>query len=149
MPEFQLDLTDADGNHNEVFDWYHMQDEFTQGYVQAMFWTAPEDMGRPGRDVSAADLSQEARQDIACDCNVFQRQAAALLYHAEAGETSYDREQAGIDFWLTRNGHGAGFWCRDLPNMPYVGDIGERLSNCARWFGECDIYEGDDHLIYC
>ena len=141
MPEFQLDIGDDAG-------WFDMQDEFTQGYVKAMFWTAPEDMGRPGCDVSVADLSAEARENIACDCNVFQRQAASLLYHAETGEPSYDREQAGIDFWLTRNGHGAGFCTRGLglPTMPYVG---ARLGDVARWFGECDIYEGDDHLIYC
>src|SRR4051812_29933619 len=31
-------------------------------------------------------------------------------------------EQAGHDFWLTRNGHGAGFWDRGL------GAVGERLT---------------------
>ena len=41
-------------------------------------------------------------------------------------------ESIGHDFWLTRNGHGTGFWDRGL------GDVGDRLSEIARRFGECD-----------
>ena len=51
-------------------------------------------------------------------------------------------ERAGHDFWLTRNGHGAGFWDRGL------GDLGDRLSAAAKVYGECDLYPGDDGLIY-
>lgn len=38
-------------------------------------------------------------------------------------------EQLGRDFWLTREGHGAGFWDRGL------GERGERLSDSATGFG--------------
>jgi hypothetical protein len=47
----------------------------------------------------------------------------------------------GVDLWLTRNRHGAGFWDRGL------GDLGKRLTNAAR-LGEYDAYQGDDGLIY-
>ena len=53
-----------------------------------------------------------------------------------------DPEQDGHDFWLTRNGHGAGFWDRGL------GDVGDRLTDIAHGFGECDLYAGDDGRVY-
>ena len=52
-------------------------------------------------------------------------------------------DQCGHDFWLTRNGHGAGFWDRG------TGPVGDRLSEAARVYGEVDLYVGDDSLIYC
>lgn len=53
-----------------------------------------------------------------------------------------DPEQAGHDFWLTRNRHGDGFWDRGL------GERGERLSDAARVYSSVDLYVGDDGLIY-
>jgi hypothetical protein len=43
---------------------------------------------------------------------------------------AYGWGEFGHDVWLTRNGHGAGFWDRDM------GDMGERLSEVARSLGE-------------
>lgn len=63
----------------------------------------------------------------------------------QRGERSYTQEMiyvAGIDFWLTRNGHGAGFWDRGL------GDVGTRLTCAAHNYGSVDLYAGDDGLIY-
>ena len=51
-------------------------------------------------------------------------------------------EQFGHDFWLTRNGHGAGFWDRGL------GALGSELSEAARSFGTVDVYEGGDNWLY-
>lgn len=47
-------------------------------------------------------------------------------------------DQVAHDFILTRNRHGAGFWDRG------AGDVGERLSDMARPYGETDVYVGDD-----
>ena len=46
----------------------------------------------------------------------------------------------GHDFWLTRNGHGAGFWDRSdcLPE-----DAGERLTDAAEKYGEVDLTVDD------
>ncbi len=51
-------------------------------------------------------------------------------------------EYFGHDFWLTRNGHGAGFWDRGLK------DLGDRLSNAAEVYGSVYLYVGDDGEIY-
>jgi hypothetical protein len=50
--------------------------------------------------------------------------------------------QIGHDFWLTRNGHGTGFWDRGL------GVIGERLTAACKKYGEIDLYVGDDNFIH-
>jgi hypothetical protein len=50
--------------------------------------------------------------------------------------------QAGHDFWLTRNHHGAGFWDRGL------GALGERLTVSANASGEVWLYIGDDGKVY-
>lgn len=52
-------------------------------------------------------------------------------------------DRAGHDFWLTRNGHGAGFWDRGM------GKLGDRLADAARAYGSVDLYVGDDKKIYC
>jgi hypothetical protein len=51
-------------------------------------------------------------------------------------------ERAGHDFWLTRNGHGAGFWDRGL------GTLGNRLSAAAKVYSGCDLFVGDDARVY-
>ncbi len=45
---------------------------------------------------------------------------------------------AGHDFWLTRSGHGAGFWDRGL-----TGGLGERLTEASKAYGS-----PDDHNPY-
>lgn len=54
-------------------------------------------------------------------------------------------EQVGHDFWLTRNGHGAGFW--DRAEIYGDDDNAERLSDSARSFGSREIFEHNGQLI--
>ncbi len=63
-------------------------------------------------------------------------------HYADLEASGLSSEQAGHDFWLTRNGHGAGFWDRGL------GALGERLSKESKPYGSCDLYVGDDGQIY-
>lgn len=52
---------------------------------------------------------------------------------AKSALAGMDPAQAGHDFWLTREGHGAGFWDRGL------GVAGDRLSDAAKTFGAGDL----------
>jgi NAD/NADP transhydrogenase alpha subunit len=70
------------------------------------------------------------------DCQQFQADNAELL--AQVGTI----KQHGHDFWLTRNGHGAGFWDRGY------GEIGRKLTDAAHAWGSSDIYIGDDGKLY-
>ena len=49
--------------------------------------------------------------------------------------------QFGHDFWLTRNGHGAGFWDRGL------GEFGDILTKWASTFGEVNLFVNADNEI--
>lgn len=149
MPEFQMN-----GKFDPAFE---ALDYFTQGYIEAMFyteeapgvtteeWQATEDHNEgsfPG-DVGFADLAPETLARIIADCKRFQEQNAADLTEAyDNGRINgYDETRAGHDFWYTRNGHGTGFWDSDL------GDVGNKLSNIARHH-EVSAYLGDDGKIY-
>lgn len=47
-----------------------------------------------------------------------------------------------LAMWLTRNGHGTGFWDRGL------GERGDALTKSAESFGDAVLYVGDDGRIY-
>lgn len=54
----------------------------------------------------------------------------------------WDADQFGHDFWLTRNGHGAGFWDRGK------GELGDWLTALVKPYGSQDLYVGDDGRVY-
>lgn len=120
-------------------------DAFTQGYVTAALWTGntendPEGNGGDdfeSADLDADDIDRDTLAAMVVQCADFQAaNAADLAEHSNP-------HQAGVDFWLTRNGHGAGFWDRGL------GALGDRLTAASHTYGECSLYLGDDGLIYC
>lgn len=110
MPEFQLD---KGGAVTSSIRWDDL-DAFTQGYIEALFFTdSGSDEGRLG-DAGFADLTPEALQLCIADCARFQTDphVEPLLSSAYNCE-GYDAEAAGSDFWFTRNGHGVGYWDRE------------------------------------
>ena len=52
-------------------------------------------------------------------------------------------EQLGHDLWLSRNGHGAGFFDRG-----YDEDVEKKLEDAARLLKGTDLYVGDDGKIH-
>ncbi len=108
-----------------------------------------------------SDLAPETLAAMIADCERFRRENKRLLESIGcargSGEYSQD-EQAGHDFWLTRNDHGAGFWDGDWTwsgdvddEVKAAGDPGKLLSARCGWrtnFPEVDLYYGDDGLIY-
>ena len=139
---------------------------FIGGYIEAALWTTSigsdfaaahnEKSGEDWREDSSmmdfgfteSDLSADCLERVEEECRAFcESNYADLLLYAD-GRT-YDPSQgdawdyAGHDFLLTRDGHGAGFWDRGL------GELGERLSDNARPYGESGFYVGDDETIYC
>ncbi len=121
-------------------------DTFTTAYIEAALWSSTDQSddqgGRPLDDTyGIEDLSEEAIKGMASDCAAFQEANRYLMDEAEE-QHGMDDEQAGHDFWLTRNGHGAGFWDR---GMEEIGDV---LSDAAKSYGSCDLYVGDDGQLY-
>lgn len=110
--------------------------EFELAYIECMIWASQsEDEGSVTEDHSVTDLSDEANKQAVEDCNSFCNDNAELMQ-------SLDLAQCGHDFWLTRNGHGAGFWDRGY------GKVGDDLTKAAKIYGEQYPYVGDDGLIY-
>lgn len=111
----------------------YCEDEFFVSYVEAVYFT---EAGEDSEIDPDAPLSEETRGSFRVDCEVFQRDNAALLARAYAVD-GYTPAQAGQDYWLTRNGHGCGFWDRGL------GAVGDALSRAARDAGGVDVYQND------
>jgi hypothetical protein len=105
-------------------------DKFLAAYIEAALWSTTLDT-----NYTVDDIDPESLEFMRQDCARFKAQNAADL------EGIHDA-QAGHDFWLTRNRHGAGFWDRGL------GVVGDRLTNACYEFGESDVYVGDDGKVH-
>lgn len=117
-------------------------DDFQKAYVVAALWSSTDDEGEPLDDeYSIDDIATPSLQQMADECTDFREANAQLL--DQAYDLGYSEEQAGHDFWLTRNGHGAGFWDRGL------GKVGQELSEASKVYGSCDLYIGDDKMLHC
>ncbi len=116
-------------------------DSFTRAYIEAALWSSNDDQDISlDKNYTTGDLAPEALARMEADCARFQRENAAPEYgHAEYSDT----ELAGHDFWLTRNRHGSGFW-----DWPALSDLRQVLTDAAHAYGECNLYVGDDGLIY-
>lgn len=120
-------------------DW-HKLDSFEQAYFTCLIWSTNDESTEAGgepldKNYGWHDFDDTAQQRIIDDCRMFREQAGDLL-------SGLNEEQCGHDFWLTRNGHGAGFWDRGL------GDLGQKLTDAAHSFGEQWTYIGDDGKVY-
>jgi hypothetical protein len=136
MPEFHIDLGSPDAAD---------LDAFTRGYIEAAFFTesGSSDDGDM-KDATFADLAPETFVKMEADCAKFLEGGRLLIDKAQASAAGApDDSQAGRDFWYTRNGHGCGFWDGDWPEP-----FGDDLTLGAKAFGTCDLYRGDDGLIY-
>ena len=116
--------------------------EFFAGYVTCALWSSTDDEGNPLDDnFGAEDIGDDTDRTMREDCADFMRANAADLA-AMMEATGRDMSSMGHDFWLTRNGHGAGFWDRG------AGDVGDRLTDACKAHGEVDLYIGDDGKVH-
>ena len=122
--------------------------DFLAAYITAALWSSTydtEDREDNPMDDGQHELAPETLETMEADC-------AAFLAHCESigldpfpdygmGGEYTDAELSGHDFWLTRNGHGCGYWDHDL-------DTGDALTAAAKASGQVDLYIGFDGLIY-
>lgn len=113
-------------------------DQFTYAYIVCALWSSTDDQDRPlDANYGLRDIAPSELDRIIADCTEFQRTYESLLMQAGTAE------QNGHDYWLTRNGHGAGFWDRG-----YSKELGRALTDAARAAGSRDLYVGDDGQVY-
>jgi hypothetical protein len=107
-------------------------------YVIAALWSSTDENDEPmDSNYDADDIDIDALAEMRVDVADFV--AANIQLLLDSGQSE---EQIGHDFWLTRNGHGAGFWDRGL------GEVGDRLSDACKPYGEVYLYVGDDGKVY-
>lgn len=123
--------------------------EFYRAYIEAALWSSTDyadDSGGEPLDLNYdhTDISAETLDQMLQDCAAFLLKVDHLINfqtcrHKGCSEYAY----AGHDFWLTRNGHGAGFWDGD-----WEDEAGKQLTKIAKEFGTFDLYIGDDGQIW-
>jgi hypothetical protein len=123
-------------------------DEFTLAYIEAALWASNDESdGSGGEPLDANytinDIAPETLEKMVADCDRFQKENAADIATGDDHPQYTASERAGHDFWLTRNGHGAGFWDGDWEEA-----AGERLTAACEAYGEYNLYVSDDGLIY-
>ena len=123
---------------------------FIRQYIETMLWStndeSTESGGYPLEDnYGISDIAPSAMVKIQEDCSRFYASVESLGIDLDTELLKDDDadEMAGHDFWLTRNGHGSGFWDGD-----WRDDAGDALTKLAKSFGEQWPYVGDDGLIY-
>lgn len=122
-----------------------MAETFFEAYVTAALWSTYDDEGTPLDDnYSISDIDAKTLERMKDDCNSFHTAVGHLLTEENCDYRGCPVEAyAGHDFWLTRNGHGCGFWDGD-----WEDEAGKELTRISKLFGEYDLYIGDDGTIY-
>ena len=106
---------------------------FVDGYIKCIYWAEDID-----------DLTNMEHSTMFCvfiECQRFIK-VCGTFQNNPIPEDKY--EQAGHDFWLTRNGHGTGFW--DKQEI-YGEKNSEILTEISKQFGEMYMYISDDNHL--
>ncbi len=99
-----------------------------QAYIECALWSSTDIDCDPLDDWATIDnIEPHTLADMKQDCQDFYNDMGPELEKA-----SDNYMQHGHDFWLTRNGHGAGFWDRGYSN----GDI---LTDACAPYGTHDL----------
>lgn len=119
---------DIDASKSKLFQ------QFFTAYLEAALWSST-DGERGEKQLDNYDWADGEKEKLIPD--------ALKFYQDHYDDISDDLGRAGHDFWLTRNGHGAGFWDGDWPE-----EVGERLTQVSKKYGEVYLYLGDDEQVY-
>lgn len=125
-------------NEGTLHEGGQRMDTFTRSYFETALWSSTDNSNDQGGDpldanYSVSDIAPETRDKMIADCESFQEKYSELL-----GDAPIDLGRAGHNFWLSRNGHGAGFFDDNL----------DELQKAAESYGTFDLYVGDDGQIH-
>ena len=129
---------------------------FINAYLVTALWSSndesnPETGGDPlDQNYSIDDIAPTDLKTLRAQCVNFlaAQQAGDIIKDAiETGKVACGPDfdewgRAGHDFWLTRNGHGAGFWDGDWPEPQAT-----QLTKICRQLPEVDLYVSDNDQI--
>lgn len=122
----------------EVKETARKVNQILKGYVACALWSSNDESDESGgvpldKNYGPKDVTEGTMEEMRKDCEKF------LADNADDIEefvrvTKRDLEHVGHDLWLTRNGHGAGFWDRD------AGEVGDRLTEACKELGEVNLW---------
>lgn len=126
-------------------DWDAALASFVEGYDECARWGGVWDAdGELEEDAYGYDWDVAASWEIVGDCADFlaaQWDDMVKAWQRATGSTvDVDWERMGHDFYLTRCGHGTGFWDRDY------GPAGDRLSDASKVYGDVTYMLHEDRL---
>lgn len=108
---------------------------FTRAYLECALRSSMDE------NYSIDNFAPETLQSAIDDCLRFIK-----LYGRHINYVHY--EQAGHDLWLTRCGHGSGFWDREEVYGVKGADALAGVCGYGKEFDNIDLYISDDGLIY-
>ena len=103
--------------------------EFVHHYLESVRFT---DCHCDSDWKEGSEIDETFLRESVIDCLAFYSRVECYLSHENAEFTDGVIAQAAHDFWLTRNGHGAGFWDGDWPIY------GEMFTKISESFGEAN-----------
>ena len=114
-----------------------VQDGF-EAYLEAAFGTTTDDDGELlEANYSVSDLSPSAKSRLLNEFFNFVKRVDKLV-----PDHDFSPADLASDFWMTRNGHGTGFW--DNQGKPWQDEeVAKMLTDIAHSFGEQDLYISD------
>ena len=126
-------------------------DPMTRQYVTTALWSTNDgstpDGGDPlDRRYTGTDIESRSLARMVADCAAFRDLVAAELPFVLA---ECDEADIGHDLWLTRAGHGAGFWDGNYAWLDRHGvDVGDSLTRLCERLPARSLYVGDDNRLY-
>lgn len=119
--------------------------KFVNAYITCALWSTPEDSvfgdgSMLDSKYTKYNISEPTLAQMIRDCVHFYWRNRVDLEEVYSIGT-YTESDAGHDFWLSRNGHGAGFFDRGFD------DVWDRLQASAKGFGTVDLWVDDSEEI--
>lgn len=123
-----------DFTNNNIDVIKHDVDDILDAYLEAAIWSSGDG---EFDEYTIFDFADEDKDKAREDITKFLAQVGSML-----DET--DDEQIGHDFWLSRNGHGTGFFDRDY----YDKVTADKLQDIASSFKGKNVELGDDEKLH-
>ena len=121
------------------------REQFINAYIEAALWSGT-DLSSGDENSSYEDTFEDegyTPDDISPELMSHIKDNCYSFFNMMKQQIGTNYEQAGHDFWLTRNGHGAGFW--DRPEV-YGEKEAKLLTATSKDFGEENWYSDDDQI---
>lgn len=104
---------------------------FLEQYLATAFWAS---------DMEPQELDEDCHREAIIDC-------LAFLSRTDCYLNDDNRQQSAHDFYLSRNGHGSGFWERPKVYSYSIGNYADKFQAIAESFGPTDYYTTDGELL--